>query len=127
MRFKRYPGKEPLPVTPRKRAAAQRAVQKEKDRYPLFPELVRHHTADERLEAIGVHRDKWWRGMRDHQARQWRRARALLRSLPETVRVEVRTLWQKPIYPGDPVYFLELIRRYEKNREEQRRLVEPGS
>jgi hypothetical protein len=113
MRFKRYPGKEPHQVTPRKRAAAERAVRKEQDRYALFPELVRHRSADERLEAMALQRDKWWRAMRDHQARQWRRARGLLRSLPEAVQAEVKTLWQEPIYPGDPVYLLVLIRKYQ--------------
>jgi hypothetical protein len=40
MRFTCYPKGEPYQITPRKLAAARRAVQKDKDRYPLFPELL---------------------------------------------------------------------------------------
>lgn len=39
-------------LAPRKLAAARRAVQKEKDQYPLFPELLKHQTAEERLASI---------------------------------------------------------------------------
>ena len=34
-----------------KQVAARRAVQRQKDRYPLFPELLTHETAEERLDA----------------------------------------------------------------------------
>jgi hypothetical protein len=44
MRFTRFPGGETNPPSARRVAAAKRAVQAEKDRYPLFPELVTHHT-----------------------------------------------------------------------------------
>jgi hypothetical protein len=40
MRFTRYPKGEAYQITPRKLAAARRAVQQDKDRYPLFPELL---------------------------------------------------------------------------------------
>lgn len=52
MRFIRYPKGETYQVTPRKLAAARRAVQAQKDRYPLFPEFVTHKSAEERLDAI---------------------------------------------------------------------------
>ena len=46
MRFTRFPRGEhqPSPPSARRVAAAKRAVQAEKDRYPLFPELVRYAT-----------------------------------------------------------------------------------
>ena len=53
MRFTRFPrGGQPSPPSARRVAAAKRAVQAEKDRYPLFPELVTHHTPEARLAAI---------------------------------------------------------------------------
>src|ERR1700757_3879231 len=52
MRFTRYPRWEPYEVTPRKLAAARRAVQREKDRYPLFAELLKHQTPEDRLASI---------------------------------------------------------------------------
>jgi hypothetical protein len=69
MRFTRYPKGEPYQITPRKLAAARRAVQKDKDRYPLFPELVKHQTAEERLASIADERERWWHEMRDRQAK----------------------------------------------------------
>jgi hypothetical protein len=49
-------------------------VQKEKDRYPLFPEIPKHKSAEERVCSIAIEREHWWRWMRDHHAKQWRRA-----------------------------------------------------
>jgi hypothetical protein len=40
-------------------------VQKDKDRYPLFPELLKHQTAEERLAPIAVEQETWWQQMRD--------------------------------------------------------------
>jgi hypothetical protein len=57
-------------------------VQAEKDRYPLFPELVRYPTTESRLEAMQEHRITWWQQHRNHVAASWREARASLRSLP---------------------------------------------
>ena len=53
MRFTRFPRGEhqPSPPSARRVAAAKRAVQAEKDRYPLFPELVRYATTESRLAA----------------------------------------------------------------------------
>ena len=53
MRFTRFPrGEQPSPPSARRMAAAKRAVQAEKDRYPPFPELVRYPTTESRLEAM---------------------------------------------------------------------------
>ena len=37
---------------PRKLAAARRAIQEEKDQYPLFPEHLKHQTSEGRLASI---------------------------------------------------------------------------
>ena len=54
MRFTRFPRGEhqPSPPSARRVAAAKRAVQAEKDRYPLFPELVRYATTENRLAEL---------------------------------------------------------------------------
>ena|ERR1700719_1539547 len=61
MRFTRFPRGEhqPSPSSGRRVAAAKRAVQAEKDRYPLFPELVRYATTESRLAAMQEHRTTW--------------------------------------------------------------------
>src|ERR1700745_3625289 len=94
MRFTRYPRWEPYEVTPRKLAAARRAVQKQKDRYPLFPELLKHQTAEERLASIAVEQESWWQQMRDEHARRWRKARQALRDLPPGPNAAIRRYWK---------------------------------
>src|SRR5271165_1714106 len=67
MRFTRFPRGEhqPSPPSARRVAAAKRAVQAEKDRYPLFPELVRYATTESRLAAMQEHRITWWQQHRN--------------------------------------------------------------
>jgi hypothetical protein len=86
MRFTRYPKGEAYQITSRKLAAARRAVQKHKDRYPLFPELVKHQTAEERLASIANDQETWWQLMRDRHANVWRKARQNLNRLPPGLR-----------------------------------------
>src|ERR1700758_3392921 len=107
MRFTRYPRWEPYEVTPRKLAAARRAVQKQRDRYPLFPELLKQQTAEERLASIADEREKWWQEMRDRHAELWRRARKALRELPAGPCAAIKHYWEISGGPGDPVYLLE--------------------
>jgi len=97
MRFTRYPKGEPYEITPRKLAAARRAVQREKDRYPLFPELVKHQTAEDRLASIAVERGTWWREMRERQA-------------------AIKRYWEICGCPGDPVYLLTIIHEHKARK-----------
>ena len=109
MRFTRYPRAESYQITPRKLAAARRAVQREKDRYPLFPELLTHQTAEQRIASIATSREEWWQNVRDHQAKQWRLARKSLHDLPPGPRAAITRYWQVCRFPGDPVYLLSII------------------
>jgi hypothetical protein len=116
MRFTRYPRWEPYEVTPRKLAAARRAVQKQKDRYPLFPELLKHQTAEERLASIADERQKWWHEMRDRHAELWRRARKALRELPAGPCAAIKHYWEIRSCPGDPVYLLSIIHEHKARK-----------
>jgi hypothetical protein len=109
MRITRYPKGEPYQITPRKLAAARRGVQKDKDRYPLFPELLKHQTAEERLASIANEQETWWQLMRDRQANVWRKARQALRDLPTGPRAAIKRYWEICGCPGDPVYLLTII------------------
>jgi len=103
MRFTRFPRVEqPSPPSARRVAAAKRAVQAEKDRYPLFPELVRYATTESRLDAMQEHRIAWWQQHRNHVAASWREARASLRSLPPGPRTGILRYWQTCSLPGHP-------------------------
>jgi hypothetical protein len=112
MRFTRYPKDEPYETTPRKLSAARRAVQKGKDRYPLFPELLKHQTAEERLASIADERARWWHEMRDRQANGWRKARQNLNRLPSGPRAAMKRYWKICGCPGDPVYLLTMIHNH---------------
>ena len=112
MRFTRYPRGEVYQITPRKLAAPLRAVQREKDRYPLFPELRKHQTAESRLASIAVEREAWWQEMRDRQAKRWRKARHALRDLPTGPHAAIKRYWEICGCPGDPVYLLTLIHEH---------------
>jgi len=112
MRFTRYSKGEPYEITPRKLAAARRAVQKEKDHNPLFPELLKHQTAEERLATIAVERETWWQEMRDRHAKLWRKARQALRELPPGPRAAIKRYWNICGRPGDPVYLLAIIHEH---------------
>jgi hypothetical protein len=92
MRFTRFPRGEhqPSPPSARRVAPAKRAVQAEKDRYPLFPELVRYATTESRLAAMQEHRTTG--GNSTVIAASWREARASLRSLPPRAGILLR--WQ---------------------------------
>jgi hypothetical protein len=112
MRFTRYPKGEPYQITPRKLAAARRAVQREKDRYPLFPEVLKHQTAEDRLASIADERERWWYEMRDRHAKLWRKARQNLNRLPPGPRAAIKRYWEICGYPGDPIYLLTIIHEH---------------
>jgi hypothetical protein len=110
MRFTRFPRVEqPTQPSARRVAAAKRAVQAEKDRYPLFPELVRYATAESHLDAMQEHRITWWQQHRNHVAASWREARASLRSLPPGPHTVILRYWQTCSLPGHPVYLLGML------------------
>ncbi len=111
MRFTCYPKGEPYEITPRK-LAARRAVQREKDRYPLFPELVKHQTAEDRLTSIALEREIWWQEMRERQAKLWTKARQNLNRLPPGPRAAIKRYREICGCPGDPVYPLTIIHEH---------------
>lgn len=110
MRFTRYMMRETsYQMTPRKVAAARKAIEQDRERCGLFPEMMQFTTVEDRVDAIARHRSLWVADMRQHQADNWRRARRLLRELPPGTRTGIRRYWAQSIMPGDPVYLLGLI------------------
>jgi hypothetical protein len=99
----RFPRVEqPTQPSARRVAAAKRAAQAERDRYPLFPELVRYSTMPSRLDAMQEHRITWWQELRNHVAASRREARASLRSLTPGPRAGILRYWQTCSLPGHP-------------------------
>lgn len=117
MKFGRcsYPKHYTLEITPRKVAAARRAVQSARDKVALFPELVAEvESPEERIDALkagAIENARYWRAL---QAKNWREARRRLEAMPETVRRGVLKYWDRWVANGnasDPVYLLSFCRR----------------
>jgi len=124
MRFNRYPRTTMAEATPRRLAAARRAVNAEKDKYALFPEFVRHKTAEERVAAIQRHTVVFWDERRNDRAHSWRTARRQLRELPDLTRRGVLAWWQRGGVPGCPEYLLGAIREAKRGVSYWGRLAE---
>lgn len=99
----------PLPWSARRLAAAGRAVRRELDAVPLFPELARYRSIEERVAQMEAGREDFHRAMRAHRAAAWRRARAELARLPRTTRAGVLRYWARGHLPPDPGYLLSLL------------------
>ena len=96
MQFARYPSRQPRPITPGRIAAARRAVRRDLDSVPLFPDLARDASPDARLarqtrgEAAEIARRRRW------EADVWRGCRHVLRRLRPTLRAGLLRYWQAP-------------------------------
>ena len=124
LRFRRMERFVPPPVSGRRIAAARRAVERDKDRNALTPELVRHHTPEERLNALAIGMDKTERDWRDHRAQGWRSCRRRLRNLPEITRKGVVRLWNLGICPLEPHYLAGYIHAAERGESPWRKMAE---
>jgi len=110
MRFDRYQiAKVPREVTPRRMAAARRAVARELAEIPLFPELARDSSAEERMERLQTESLEFRRRMRQDRAEAWRRARAAMRALPGVSAAGVAAYWARFRCPGSPEYLADII------------------
>ena len=110
MRFFRYPRPLQREITSRRLSAARRAIQRDRDSWALFPEYVKHHTAEERIAAVDEDVSAAFQLRRQQRAEAWRRARAALRQMPVQQRRDAMEFWQRGIYPASPEYLLALIR-----------------
>ncbi len=116
MRFTRYPRHSPYVVTGRKLAYARRAIQRSRDKCPLFPELTDQRSPEQRLEDNERCGRLYWQDMRDTQAAGWRQVRAELATLRPTQRAGLLRYWQTSQMPGSPVYLLGCIHEITSRR-----------
>jgi hypothetical protein len=109
MHFQRVGFYQPKGATPRRLAAAKKAIQREKDKWELFPENQTKVTPEERIARTDAGSIRVQKENRLKTARDWRIARASLRSLTEPLKGEVFRAWQTGMYPGTPAYLISLI------------------
>lgn len=128
MKFKRTEFKKAsnytLIISPRRRAAAERFVQREIDSVPLFPEMARFQTAEDRLSHIETVNRKWHQDWRNHRAKEWREARAKLATLSSSERLGLLRYWNsaKVMLPRDPSYLASLVRQVKKGQSAWKKL-----
>lgn len=114
IRFSRFPIKgEVKGVTNRRLAASERHLKKEREKFPLLADWVasQQPTAVERIEKLDKTKQTWAAYMRSTEAAKWKKARAILASLPLEKRQEFLDWWNSSGIPAQPSYLLDAIRR----------------
>ncbi|WP_059414448.1 hypothetical protein [Cupriavidus basilensis] len=111
MRFTRTERYEPLIFNERRRNAFARKQQRERDRYPLFPDQVaqEQHSPSEEAARRQRQSDRYEQRMRDLSARVWRKSRAAFFAQPEEIKAEIRTKWATWTGPTTCTYFAWVV------------------
>ena len=95
----------PLERTERRRKAAERAVARELEKFPLFPELAHFQNADERLDHMDNKNKEHFQNIRDDAAHTWRKFRRRLASLPLQEQERFLDYWNShTMFPGEAWY-----------------------
>lgn len=87
-----------------------RAARKELDSMPLFPELARFRSAEERFSQIDLANRAYWQRQRDLAARMWWKFRRRLLSLPAPDRGRFLSYWNgHTCLPGTAEYACDTL------------------
>lgn len=111
MRFRRWHRPEPYRDTSRKRAAFHRKQRLEREALPLFADQIAagQHGVNEEMARRAIWWDEAERERRRQRAAWWRKGRARLFALPDTLRARVREIWRTCPYPADPASFADFL------------------
>jgi len=102
-------------ITPRRLAAARRALQAQADAVALFPELQPKQTPQQRCEQFDQAAVEMVQRWRDAEADRWRRARRMFRALPPATRTQVEArFWDNRFMPKTAGYLIETIHAVNK-------------
>jgi hypothetical protein len=118
VRLRRRP-RTPYIVTNRKRAAARRLQQRQRDFLPLLAEFVAEQQPcidqlmDDRVKAWGVSE----LNTRDWHAQRWREARRMLDAHDPETRRALLAYWNSHRWlPGDASYLLDMLDGFRRGR-----------
>lgn len=117
MRFSRF-GQYEFQDTNRKRAAVLRRNRLECERHPLFADEIAA-TQETPDQAMDSRREIWTRRQAECRlvrARQWREARAQLRTYDAVDRMALLAYWRRCSWPADPEYVVSMLKMYEDGR-----------
>ncbi len=111
MRFAPYPKPIARSHTRRRLMRAEKALERQKAKYPMFADQWKTETAEERLNRLDESGRLSVQNMRSHQAALWRQARCALFALPEPQRRALTDEWNDDRWlPGSPEYLLDFLR-----------------
>ena len=119
MRFSRNTSKEIILNTAqskRRLAAAKRALQRERDKYPLFAdEIARNQpTPEERIEMLNQESIRRVARMRKFRAEMWRKGRKMLKELSENEQKRFLDYWNNEWRgPRTGTYLCDLVRHWD--------------
>lgn len=113
IRFKRYGRIEEQTrgITPRRLAAAKRALQRERDKMPLFADMIAETqpTPEERITKLDAGLIEQMIENRQEVAEKWREIRRKLREMPVDEREHLLWYWNRSMMPADTTYLSGLI------------------
>jgi hypothetical protein len=117
MRFKRAPRVEGYQETSRKRAAVLVSQRRQREKLPLFADLIAETQPS--VEDVIAHRHAVWpvaeQKRRDELAGKWREARAAVFAMPDEARKPFLAWWNAHRwFPGDPGYLSSAVRGFHK-------------
>lgn len=111
MNFERFIKADQRPITARRIAAAQRALDRKKEEVSLFPELQPKETPEERCARFDQESVATIRRWRSDEAARWKRARKAYYNLSSDDRAAVNARWRDNRFmPKTAVYLLETLR-----------------
>jgi hypothetical protein len=101
-------------ATASKLKSAKRRLLKEQEKYPLLVDWIieQQPTPEEKVDRQLDSWQHWCQNMRDFQAQQWCKGRALLRSLPVAEQVRFLVYWNNSSIPSDSSYFCDALNRF---------------
>lgn len=118
MRFTPHQGIYAYERTNRKLKAAERRLRLDREKFPLFSAEIAESqpTPEELLDARGKAFVANQQDNRDRAARNWWRARAELRAIPEPDRAAFVRYWDRCKCPGNATYLLTYINMFQDGR-----------
>lgn len=109
MKFTRFERYEPVTMTERKRLAFLRKQEREKSRYPLFPDQIEVKSLDGEMERRQQSLRASETRMRELRARIWREARRDYWAATPEQRDAIRVKWEGWRGGREPNYFRYVV------------------
>lgn len=113
IRFQRFPVRAvQRSITPRRLSASKRALQRQRNKLPLFSDQVasQQPTPLARLERIDLAGKAYWIRLRKDECQRWVQVRRAVREASCTdFRQSFLKQWNRASHPGSAVYALDFL------------------